>query len=162
MINIYTYGSSAVPRLITRTVYELLSTLTNFTATDTYLSRLAGTKPVNRFADLWRYSPASPCSGLYRCRRVLLSSLEIKNEYELQQPQEKILRFIRYITKIWSSSIYAIYLQIGALSRSASAANTTKSPVFNSWPSGTKFVAVPIKPALPLSVFVFFGVIDWL
>ena len=161
MINIYTYGSSAVPRLITRTVYELLSTLTNFTATDTYLSRLAGTKPVNRFADLWRYSPASPCRGLYRCRRVLLSSLEKKTSMKCKN-HRKLSFVLLYIAKIWSSSVYAIYLQIGALSRSASAANTTKSPVFNSWPSGTKFVAVPIKPALPLSVFVFFGVIDWL
>ena len=47
----YTYGSSD-PRLITRTVYELLSTLTNLTETETYFSRLAGTNPVKRFADL--------------------------------------------------------------------------------------------------------------
>ena len=45
------YGSSD-PRLITRTVYELLSIFTNLTATETYFSRLAGTKPVKRLADL--------------------------------------------------------------------------------------------------------------
>ena len=50
--------------LMTLTVYELESTLTNLTATEAYLSRLDWTNPVKRLADLCKESPPPPDNGL--------------------------------------------------------------------------------------------------